>query len=380
MKTRKLFAWSLPALLLACGSHAVDLEGERVPQITASIEPGVVALIDEQVTSLGVDDERLYWAGTWQEANIGTRGALRSCQKTSCANSLITYDARRVMYGLGFFLLRGEVFWLQTEDQRHATLHACSVAGCDYGSRSVTSFVLDDPTVMIQGADAAYVSVAGYGDYGGSDFDPAVYRISLGLGDTTPTVIDRPSGVVLALAVHDDYLYWLEAPQRVATNQTEYFSGQMLQRTLADGSGSPQLLANNLILEGGNAQRLIIDRDYAYWSENELYGSISRCPLRGCADPSAPEAFLQPVRSPTTLWLDAGNLYWAHDTSAAGYGISACRISSCTPVAVVAPGLGDRDATTFDDTSVYAAATAQETSAADGSVTLPLRRFPKVVP
>ncbi len=378
MKTLKFFALLLPALSLACGSRAVDLEGERVPKVTASNDPAVVAVVDDQVTSLAVDDERLYWVGIWVEPNVPFFAALRSCKKTSCADSLLTYDPGQVAVSTGFFLQGGEVFWLQAQDFHHSTLHACSVAGCDHGSRVVSSFVLTDAEVMTPGADAAFVSVTSFEGVGITA--SGIYRFSLGPGDNAPTVVARPNNDLVSLAEHDDYLYWLEVPSLGSVDTPDYFSGQMLQRTLADGSGSPQLLANHLLLGGLNTQ-LAVDQNYAYWSESVLYGSISRCPLTGCADPSTPEVFVQPIRSPTTLWLDAGSLYWAHDTAAAGYAMSACRLSSCTPVAAVAAGLADSKAMAFDDAFIYAAATAQETITSDGlNVNLPLRRFPKVVP
>lgn len=376
MNSLKLLALAIPALALACGSRAVDLEGERIPKVTASSDPGIVALIDEAVTSLGVDDERLYWKGT----SYVDYTALRSCKKASCANSLVTYDPRRVSVSADFFVFGGEVFWLESADYHHATLRACNVAGCDHGSRTVSSFVIEDADLMTFGADAAFVSAVSYRDYGVNIASSSIYRFSLGPGDNPPTLVAQLDGAAASLAVQDDYVYWLERTPRVGALTPEYFNKQRLQRARTDGSGQPELLAQNLEILYSNSHSLVVDRDDVYWSESALYGSIHRCPLAGCADPSTAEVFLQPIRTPTTLWLDAGNLYWAYDTAGAGYGMSTCRLTSCTPIAAVAPGLGDIAATMFDDEFIYTAATAQETTAGDGSVTLPLRRIARVVP
>jgi hypothetical protein len=377
MKLSKLLLLLAPAISLACGNRAVDLDTPHAPRLSASEDPNVLAITDERVTSLAVDGERLFWITSQFDGAVYPRTNLRSCKKDSCPGSLITYDTGHPAVPVDFGVQGGEVYWFRAHnpDGSNTSLLACNTAGCDHGSRTVAGSVPGIPMAVTFGGDAAYVYTRVNGETG-IRLDNGLYRIPLvGIGGA-PSLIAKPEGDAVSLAIGGEYLYWLteRADQSVITGTNS------LHRMLTDGSASEQLLADDLVLVGSNQHRLAVGPASAYFSQSILFGSIERCPLAGCAADSGPEPFVAPVRAPTTLWLDGGHLYWARDTATTGYAISTCKLEDCTPEEVVPPGLADIDATAFDEEYVYTAAANTAVSngqtAAD-SIELPLRRFPK---
>jgi hypothetical protein len=312
---------------LACSS---SVELSTAPHLTASSDPTVLGVINEQVSAIAVDEERIYWSGGPGEAH-----ALRSCRKQDCAGSLLTYDPSQ---SGAFGLANGEIYWTHREDsnaQDTWALLACSVSGCRSGPRTVAVDIVGIVNIAVDSfvftADTAYFST-GY----------QIWRIPLAGNRAEPESFLASGGPLTAFAAQGDYIYWLGWARSSA-----------VQRTRKDGTGAIEVLAENLDIAPHAG--LALDATHVYWSEGTLYGSILRCPLSGCV--GAPEVFAAPIRSPTTLQLDGARLYWQHDTMSLGLAVSSCSLGACVPADPIVHGVEASNALAIDDQYLYTATT-----------------------
>jgi hypothetical protein len=341
-------------LALGCSS---SVELSAPPHLTASSDPTVLAVINERVTALAVDDRRVYWLGSLDgigsvDGYVGFQDdTLHSCEKNNCVDSLVTYGnpgtASRAWIGLA----GGQVYWFEiapppplvtpiTEgpDVVYA-LNACDVSGCSSGVRVVASNLLDIEAAAFS-SDHAYV-VASHGD---------VLRIALTGNDAQPEHLFETDVLGAAsLAVRGDYLYWLRPAEQNGATATA-------QRARADGSGKVETVADHLGIGDGFAS-LAVNESHLYWSDDLLSGSIFSCPLAGCA--GEPELLVGPIRLPTTLLIDGANLYWQQETTTSGAVISGCALMSCAPSEPLARGLDHRFPLASDDEYLYTASTSQ---------------------
>ena len=361
-RSRILFALlalsSLAFAALTCGcSSRVDLDAARNHPVIASDDPDVLGVVSEAVQQIAVDEQRLYWSGSWGEEVLNGTTAhadLRSCNKGDCVNTLVTYDGDSSTYAIPFGVLNGRIYWLHGDwnDWPRLDLRSCDIAGCVGAPQIVLrGSHADAPQAIAFGPDAIYLYVHTSSPSLGS-VDPSwLYRISLSRPEAAPVVIDEAlAGRVLTMTVQDDYLYWLEQDESAPYSTT-------VQRLRTDGTGDPQEVAGPLHSTSSN---LASDGQYVYWSQGTLYGAIARCPLEGCADPASPELFAEPVRSPQTLRVDGANLYWVHDTAWNGYATSSCSLAACKPSELVAGSVAVPNALAIDDQYVYTATSDQD--------------------
>ncbi len=346
----------LPTLLALGCSSSVELSAP--PHLTASSDPTVLAVINEQVLKIAVDDERIYWLGSLVGSNgyAYDSGTLHSCEKQNCVGSLMTYGvAGSAFLGSPIGLAGGQVYWW-AQGAGYAVLNACHVSGCGHGARTVSSQV---PEFVAQpaafSADYAYIaSPPVTGD------ELVMLRIPLPGNDAQPEPLFAmdASGVdpsrcptcdIQAMAVQGDYLYWQGLGESDTATST-------IQRARIDGSGEVEILADHLGIDHSAA--LTLDASHVYWSDDVLSGSIVRCPLSGCV--GAPESLVGPVRLPTTLQVDGPNLYWQQDTTASGAVISSCAPTSCVPSEPIARGVDGIAVLAMDDEYLYTATTAQK--------------------
>jgi len=348
----------LPVLALACGSKSLDLQA--APHITSSTDPTVVGAIDEQVSRIAVDGERIYWMGSqgWFSTE-GFRGttALRSCKKADCENSLVTYASELAGTQFGFAVQEGQIYWFDfryPSSEPLWSIFACDVAGCAAGTptRTTPSELDRYGRAVAYGSDAIYASV--HLDGGDST---GLYRIPFP-GHTGPAkLITIATGDVLALGIHGDYLYWVEGAA-----VTPAPPPSTLWRAHVSGNETPQTLAKNVQLAGYGSgldpdypRVLAFDSSYIYWHQRTLDGAIERCPLSGCA--GAAEVVVAPIRSPLSVLVAGSKLYWIHDTQAQGLALSSCTIGNCVSPELNAPYLASITALALDDQYLYTATT-----------------------
>jgi len=345
----------LPVLALACGSKSLDLQA--APHITSSTDPTVVGAIDEQVSRIAVDAERIYWMGSqgWWSPDGVAPTALRSCKKADCENSLVTYDSGHAGPEFGFAVRDGQIYWfhfLGPFSKPRWSIFACEVAGCKGGTPTQTTpSGLDGYGLAVAyGSDAIYASVQ-------LDADSiTVYRIPFP-GHTGPAELTTSAtGDVLALGIHGDYLYWAEG------EATPTPPPSTLRRARVSGNETPQTLAKNVQLAnygyGADVlcpRGLAFDSSYIYWRQGTLDGAIQRCPLSGCA--GAAEVVVAPIRSPLSVLVADSKLYWIHDTRAQGLALSSCTIGNCASPELNAAYLASITALALDDQYLYTATT-----------------------
>ncbi|HEY5372681.1 MAG TPA: hypothetical protein VIK01_03305 [Polyangiaceae bacterium] len=340
--------------------------------MTSSSDPTVLAVINERVSAIVVDAQRIYWLGSVG----GSFGTLHSCEKQNCVGSLVTYGtAGNATLGSPIGVIGvagGQVYWWELEaDNNGIALKACELSGCEHGARTVASHVVETGAAAFS-ADYAYV-VTGY------TLPGAMLRIPLTGNDAQPEQVFATGGSEIgvgcstcdmtSLAVQGDYLYWQGLAGQGNANST-------INRARVDGGGEVEVLADHLGI--GSPASLTLDASYVYWSDGLLSGSIVRCPLTGCV--GAPESLVGPVRLPTTVRVDGPNLYWQQATTASGLVISSCALATCAPSQPIARGVDDTAVLAIDDEYLYTATTDQKVEPGDLDWTNPsasIRRIRK---
>jgi hypothetical protein len=365
--------FALPLLTLACGNKPVELDANSA--IIGSPDPAVLGSVREQVETLTVDEQRLYWIGGTDTSNPGLSGKLHSCDKQQCATSLVTYsDDATDPYGeasaqAGIDVRGGEVYWFGNDLQGQLNLNASQIA--DPSQRRTLARHVYSVSSVIDGDQLFFTDIA------------QIYAVPLNADDVTPRVVSAlPDGQARILAVHGDYVYFVGNRNMTVA----------VQRTLKDGTGTVEVLADNEQVNTFTndytgeyrtppppALGLAVDDSYVYWSENVLVGSIVRCPLSGCS--GAPEVVATPVRVPAGLWLDGSSLYFQHESDAYQYAVSRCTLGDCGAPSLLASGINTQNAFAVDDQYLYAATNGPVLDPSKDptkiSLVATIRRFPK---
>jgi hypothetical protein len=338
---------ALPLLALSCASKAIDLDSKTV--IVGNPDPAVLGTVSEQVVTLAVDEQRLYWVGSLYLPSSGF-GRLHSCDKEHCASTLLTYgDSPISMYGAtsglsGIAVRGGELYSFRMTDINQESLFASDVSDPSR-ERTLASGMQSFASVI--DSDGVFFT----------DFDE-IYALPLTADHDTPRVVSPlPDGDALILAAQGDYVYFIGDRNSVVA----------VQRTRKDGMGSVEVLADNTkvntyTIEVDDGEQLpsyglAVDSSYVYWSENVLVGAVLRCPLSGCT--GAPEIVAAPVRESLGLQLDGSTLYFQHATDAFQYGISRCTLGDCGQPELLASGLNTANVFAVDDRYLYVATSSQ---------------------
>jgi hypothetical protein len=361
------FCLLLPTAVLACGSKAIELNGENGAIIASSTDPTVLGTVRESDSALpplgqiAVDDTRVYWL---------VDSTLYGCDKTQCASSLVTYSTR-VDDGVGFGVQGGEIYWFE--------FGAASLGANGAVSVGPGTSLLNVMASSATGAPAPRV-IASNDDWPITGFfdDDAVYYfvdneirvLPLPNGGSPKTLATLAAPGALTFRAQGDYLYWVTALRQ---------STGSIQRTRKDGTSPVETLADSLQINAPTFPAeppgsLALDASYFYWVENVLTGSIKRCPLAGCS--GAPEVLLSPVRSPTGVWIDGANAYFSYEIDTYSYAISRCALDDCAPLATDVEGT---DLFAVDDQFFYTETTSQNLAPSDmpPSWVAQIRRFDK---
>jgi hypothetical protein len=330
-------------LVLGCSS---SVELSAPPRLTASSDPTVLAVVNERVSAIAVDEQRIYWLGSVDGYEGYRGGTLHSCEKQNCVGSLVTYSAGDSNLGSRFGLVGGQIYWLEGSAPGAnviAKLHACDVSGCGNGARTVASNIVQ-PNALAFDSEHAYVSVV----------PESVLRFPLSGNDAQPDTVLATSGGFASLEVAGGYLYWLGWPSGAGR--------AAVLRSRTDGTGNVETVAENLSVYQGAfsslQNTLAVDATYAYWSDGLLSGSVARCPVTGCT--GGPEPVVGPIRLPTTLLLDGPTLYWQQGTETSGTVVSSCTVATCTPSEPLARGVDGYNALAVDDEYIYTATADQK--------------------
>jgi len=323
------------ALTVACSS-SVDLSSP--PHLTASSDPTALAVVNERVQAIAVDDQRIYWTGN-VSGSVTALGSVHSCRKEDCVDTLLTYGTQNTAAMGSIGLANGEVYWLERtllHGQTFFALRACAVDGCNGEPRTVAANLKQDR-----------FSVSG--GYGYLSTYSEMSRVLLSATNADPQrLFSLGNFSANSVTAAGDYLYWI--------GQADYQSkdSYVVQRALADGSGPVETLADHLgVSDYPSGIGVAVDASYVYWTSYGLSGSIVRCPLTGCV--GVPEQVISPIRAPTRLILDGSILYWQQDTTSAGEVISRCTVSACVPSEPIARGVDAVDTFGLDDEYIYTA-------------------------
>jgi hypothetical protein len=340
--------FSLSMLAVACGSKAIDLDGKTV--IVGNPDPAVLGTVSEQVVTLAVDEQRLYWVGSPYLPNSSGFGRLHSCDKEHCASTLLTYgDSPISMYGAtsglsGIGVRGGELYSFRRTDINQQGLFANDVS--DPSRERTLASGMQSFASAIDSDGVFFTDLA------------KIYALPLTADHDAPRVVSSlPDGDALILAVQGGYVYFIGDRNSVVA----------VQRTRKDGTGSVEVLADNIkvsthAIDGSYGEQepsygLTVNPSYVYWSENVLVGAVLRCPLSGCT--GAPEVVAAPVRESLGLQLDGPTLYFQHATDAFQYGISRCTLGDCAQPELLASGLNTANVFAVDDRYLYVATGSQ---------------------
>jgi hypothetical protein len=292
------------AALWSCGARVVDLDGP--PSDGGSPNPNsspdaiardVSIFIENQemAMSIAVDEARVYWLSAlpngWSEDRGPVYARIRSCLKSGCPSSIVTYTSLTFDWkGTGFArgydgltVRGGNVYWAEFNPGTNLAIVSCPSTGC-----------VGLPKVIASDVDLSSMTVDETHVYWTSRGDTAVLRLPL-TGSGTPQAIALNEASPDRIVVSETHAYWIaNAGQANAA----------IKRVPKQG-GEP---AVTLVAEQNQASSLAIDSGFFYWANSYSVGSISRCPLSGCVDGSS--VLIADQTRPSALVADGSSIFW----------------------------------------------------------------------
>jgi hypothetical protein len=364
-------AASLGLLSSACGGKVLDLgisEGPRyaTPETIRAAEdaginhPIVMAAHQYGALELALDETRLYWTTgrtpPLLSQEVTETNVVRSCAKTDCAATVITYAAhvRRKSIAIN----KSHVYWIAappgcctgspaqppTCDGLCPTvdLVACLPQGCEVGGPVViapritpTNLVADDTHVYWTSSDATVLRCPADGCVTRPELVALTQEVVTGAG---------------TLTLDDERVFWTIRRANQATGA--------VMTAPKDGSGTATILVDNLHMP----MSIAVDRTNVYWTEAYSIGAIKTCGLTGCAGEPSVIAAQQPYAG--YLKVLNGAAYWfapedgsprfldGHDPIPGS--LLACPVTGCVsaPTVLVSHQLGP-GAIAVDATHIY---------------------------
>jgi len=310
-----MFSWSARlSLWLAlaalgpsgCGARTIHLDGKPSdggssnPNSTPdAIAPGVSIVIENEETAMriAVDDARVYWLSRLPDNPSASRARfarVRSCQKSDCAATIVTYDELSADLGGGTFhyfqelaVHGGNVYWARSSGTADHSILSCPSAGCSGPPKTVVSNV----RLTTMAVDETHVYWTFY-------VDGAIMRRSL-TGADAPQAIALNESQPDQILVDATHVYWI-ANRGMA---------HAAVKRVAKQGGEPPV---TLVMEQNQASSLALDSDFFYWANDYSVGAISRCPLSGCA--GAPAMLIAGQAHPSALVTDGKSIFWMNWT------------------------------------------------------------------
>ena len=264
----------------------------RVPD---KIGPGVSIAVQEDrqnTKQFAVDDERIYWISTAWHPDTTSR--VRSCRKVDCPSTGVTYDegddiATGDPQHDALVVGGGRVAWtVSTGNDRFVSTVAilvCPSSGC-----------AGAPTVVASNVAVTSLAIDETHVYWSSTLDTAVLRRSLtGSGTIEAIALNEISAT--QLRVGENHVYWISSPSAFGANAS-------VKRVLKQGGAPVEVM----VKEQNQGSWLALDSSFFYWANSYLLGTISRCPLSGCAD--APTLIIGDQNHPGPLLTDGKSIFW----------------------------------------------------------------------
>jgi hypothetical protein len=277
----------------ACGGKVLDLgrgtqdgnSGYATPDtIAAEADAGVgvptlIAQHQYNARAVSVDDTRIYWLT--EETGHGFQGFVRSCAKSDCAGTLITYtnETHLRISNSKTAPNSTHLFWTGSLGNGHTTgpyIVACPIGGCAplpveiLTTFETLNFVVDDEAFFGLLDNATIIRCPASGCQG----NPTVLaRLS--------RVPDAPS--TRAFAADAANLYWIE--------------GQGSSRTAGEVMTMPKNAATPpraLAPAGHLVHAITAFGSNLYWAESHVRASVKTCVISNCATSTTTIAAAQP--------------------------------------------------------------------------------------
>jgi hypothetical protein len=351
---------TLAPALLACSASRVDLDDSLVDLddllIEASSEPDVLAVVHERVQSMAVDEQRLYWFGSRLPRRPLEPGHfLRSCEKRNCAATLVTYDAPPHRVYDDFYVSGGNVHWYRWNAS--GELLACPIAGCSGSPRTLAKGLSFGATAFDD--DRFYFSNA-----------LSLYSLSLSQPGPPQPIASLNATMLL---IHEAYAYGLVGDSPLDEQPPD----ASLVRARKDSASNVETIADDVMFSPSRNFGFTVDTSSIYWTNNQLTGSINRCPLTGCSGGS--DVVIGSLRGPQNLQIDGSELYYLYEPEPYRYALSSCTLPACAPSFPLIEHLDATDAFAMDGEYLYVATTEQDVSPSNWTVNTvsTIRRLPK---
>ena len=295
---------------------------EVVPDTTA---PGVSIVVEdeEMAIRIAVDDLRIYWM-SMVPTPTSPVSRVRSCQKVDCPSTIVTYES--TFDATLSSLLQEEnnalavggsnVAWTQPirlpiRVDPTVTILSCPSAGCG-----------EAPTVIASNVALTALAIDETHAYWTSHQDTAILRRSLtGTGTTEAIALNETE--FGQLRVNDTHAYWISPLGR---------PNGVVKRVVKQG-GQP---VETLVTEQNQPSALALDSDFFYWSNSYSVGTISRCPLTGCA--GAPTVIVVDQDRPSPIVTDGKSIFWTKVADAPSPNVMRVAVMRC-PIDGCASGM-----------------------------------------
>jgi len=241
---------------------------------------------------IAVDEARVYWLSKSRSFSY-----VRSCEKNNCARTIVTYDVSNADLSGGHALAFQElavhghhIYWTRYTSGTGHSILSCPSAGCKRTGENDRHqrLSLDD---------------------GGRRNTRLLDDVSRGRDGHAPLADRR--GASQALALNE------VRPDRILVDATHlYWIGHWglpnaeVRRVVKQG-GEPPV---SLVMGQNQAAMLALDSDFFHWANSYSVGTISRCPLSGCAG-AAPMLIADQAHA-GTLVTDGKSIFWTNITGA----------------------------------------------------------------
>jgi hypothetical protein len=254
--------------------------------------------------AVALDDTRVYWSTRgFGPDSSSVQGVVRSCVKTNCAGTVVTYadtyaapgTASLAAWPGGHTVIavgNAEIYWVMTTSS-NTVIQACPIGGCADAPKVIATDV-SPRDLVVDDAYAYWLS---------SDW--TLQRCAIAGCGRSPELLTVISGGS-ALVQREAQLYWIASqtgPSATGAIMTLPKDGSSPARTVVDG-----------VRRGASAEgvqmpaALAVDATNVYWLETGSLGAVKTCPRTGCV--GAPMTIAAEQSFPYWLAIDAENAYW----------------------------------------------------------------------
>jgi len=310
-------AAAIGLLSSACGGKVLDVgisEGPRyaTPETIRGAEDAgighaiVMAAHQYGALELALDDTRLYWTTGWTPPLLSQEptetGVVRSCTKTDCAGTVITYasHARQKFIAVN----ESHVYWIAAPPGcctgspaqpsncnglcPTVDLVACPPQGCEVGGPVVIAPRITPTNLAADDTHVYWTS-----------FDGTLLRCPADGCATRPELVALTEEVAFGpvpLTLDDERVFW--------TTRREGQASGAIMTAPKDGSATATVLVDKV----HSPMSIAVDRTNVYWTEARSIGAVKACLLTGCN--GEPQVIASQQQYPGRLKVRDGAAYW----------------------------------------------------------------------